>query len=168
MSSCEEEFRAFTIAQKQQDQPPQPTAGASSSAPASTARKIPDLFAVPSIPYRAPHPELGATSSTSTNSLAASASESTALGAGSKKEKSGPAFTLPTALYPDFLRAIDGSDKPKAVLIDELYKSFKDRISGGPALRKGAVEIKVSEVASKEKKVWRVRPAEWVCGLFFF
>lgn len=82
-----------------------------------------------------------------------------------KREKSGPAFTLPPTLYPDFLRAIEGSERPKAVLIDELYKLFKDRITGGPALRKGAVELKLGEIAVKEKKVWHVKPAEWVSTL---
>lgn len=81
----------------------------------------------------------------------------------SKKEKVGPAFNLPASAYPDFLRAIEGSDLPKPVLIMELFETFKHRCTNeGGVLRKGAVENKLSGVAYKEKKVWHVRAAEWV------
>jgi chromatin assembly factor 1 subunit A len=82
-------------------------------------------------------------------------------------KKGSPNFNLPSSLYPEFLQVIEGSDHPKAVLVDELYKAFKDRPelvgTGIGALRKGAVESKIAEIAFKEKKVWRVRPKEWVC-----
>jgi chromatin assembly factor 1 subunit A len=81
----------------------------------------------------------------------------------SKKERAGPAFNLPATAYPDFLRAIEGSDLPKPVLIIKLFEAFKHRCTNEcGVLRKGAVENKLSEVAYKEKKVWHVRPAEWV------
>ncbi len=74
--------------------------------------------------------------------------------------KKGPAFSLPSEHFPAFLRAIDGSDRPKAVLVDELFKQFK-HLPGVLSLRKGAIDSKLSEVATKEKKVWKVKRDAW-------
>ena len=79
---------------------------------------------------------------------------------GTSAVKKGPAFSLPLEHYPAFLQAIDGSDRPKAVLVDELFKQFKN-MPGVFSLRKGAIESKLSEVAAKEKKVWKVKQDVW-------
>lgn len=128
-----------------------------SSASSSSARNIPDLFAVPELPQRALSSDIGLTVGTLTTS-------STMPPLQLKKDKAGPSFNLPTSEYPNFLRAIEGSERPKPVLITELYEAFKGRCTPeSGALRKGAVENKLSEIAYKEKKVWRVKQTEWVC-----
>ncbi|KAF8328816.1 chromatin assembly factor 1 subunit A-domain-containing protein [Cantharellus anzutake] len=74
--------------------------------------------------------------------------------------RTGLTFSLPSEHYPAFLRAIDGSDRPKPVLIDELFKQFKD-LPGVPLLRKNAIETKIGEIAVKEKKIWKVKSDVW-------
>lgn len=87
----------------------------------------------------------------------------TGTNAAKKDKPAAPAFKLPASEYPAFLRAIEGSERPKPVLIAELYENFRTKCtSESGALRKGAVEGKLGEIAFKEKKVWHVKAAEWV------
>lgn len=149
VSTSIEEYRAFGMKQQM--------AGDISvlhpHQPSLAARKIPDLFVVPAVPVRARSSEADCILPAQFNSAPPP----------SRKEKGGPAFNLPAVAYPDFLRAIEGSERPKPVLILELFEAFKHRCTNeSGALRKGAVENKLSEVAYKEKKMWHVRPAEWV------
>ncbi|KAF8309802.1 hypothetical protein DL93DRAFT_2230665 [Clavulina sp. PMI_390] len=160
VSTADEEYQAFVTAQKQQRQP--------APDPSSTAHQVPDLFAVPLLPHR---PLASSSSSDSTAigpSTSTSSTSTVAPPPPPKLTKAAPPFNLPASAYPDFLRAIEGSDRPKPVLVNELYEAFKGRCStdSGGALRKGAVEGKLAEIAYKEKKTWRIRAGEWtVAGI---
>lgn len=158
VSTSIEEYQAFTVAMKQQTTGDIP--GLSLYQPSGAAGKIPDL--------PAPGVHLRARSSETDNVCSAQLGSPMPPPPLPQKERTGPAFNLPATAYPDFLRAIEGSEVPKPVLILELFEAFKHRCTNeSGALRKGAVEKKLSEIAYKEKKIWHVRPTEWASHRVF-
>lgn len=73
-----------------------------------------------------------------------------------------PKSTFPLAHLPELLRLIEGNDRIQSDLISQLRAHFETVSS------KGAIELKIKEVAvregkSKEKR-WRVKAEAWVSG----
>lgn len=78
------------------------------------------------------------------------------------KVKHVPKSTFPLAHLPELLRLIEGNDRIQSDLVSQLRAHFETVSS------KGAIELKIKEVAvregkSKEKR-WRVKPEAWVSG----
>lgn len=76
------------------------------------------------------------------------------------KVKHVPKSTFPLAHLPELLRLIEGNDRIQSDLVSQLRAHFETVSS------KGAIEVKIKEVAvregkSKEKR-WRVKPEAWV------
>jgi hypothetical protein len=70
-----------------------------------------------------------------------------------------PKAKFTAAELADFLRAIDGSDKTKKLLLVDLYARFK--AAGSQA----SIKAKLEEVAIKagtKGSVWSIKPAAWV------
>ncbi|KZT59825.1 hypothetical protein CALCODRAFT_515915 [Calocera cornea HHB12733] len=119
--------------------PPMKPEGAASAA--AGEQKIPPTG------EQQPHPE----SSASATAAAESAAKS-------KGAVPPPKHPFPEQHLAALLQAIEGSTKPRPVLLEDLFSSFKHL-----GVKKNAIDAKLKEVCVKEKKVWKVLDEAWVC-----
>jgi len=110
----------------------------------SEQSKTADGFAIPALPDRLTSND----GPTSANGTAPTKKR----GAGTSSQQV-PRTTIPDSLLPEFVAKVHGSTSTRAVLIDEIYQTLKDR-----GAKKNAVEAKFKEIAMKDKgtKRWVV------------
>ncbi|KZO95215.1 hypothetical protein CALVIDRAFT_181345 [Calocera viscosa TUFC12733] len=67
-----------------------------------------------------------------------------------------PKHPFPEQHLVALLQAIEGSTKPRPVLLEDLFSSFKHL-----GVKKNAIDAKLKEVCVKDKKVWKVLDDAW-------